>query len=219
MWDIGDGLSRVGNLGTGNSGVVGVSSVSGNIWVNECTGRALVGLLGVSGIPITTGFAMRYRIVGVTMVAAMAVACGGGETPMDPGDVIQQVVFPPLDPAIVQGACIQGAIAPTQEVSGTVQQLPPFCQLLEAWRVRVARRTVVAFTVSSSFDSGLGLFHITDIDSYDPGSPVAQDDNSGQGLDARIEHTLLPDEEYAIVVVSANQSGSGSYRLDVRALD
>ena len=134
------------------------------------------------------------------------------------GPVLQEVDFPQLDPIVERIFCIRGELAPTTSTAGTIV-FTRNCPRLEAWRVRVARTTRVEFLVSSGFNSALGLFHIPDIDDYAPGNPIVEDDNSGLNRDARIEHVLEPNTEYAIVVVGSNQPDTGPYTLDVTALD
>jgi hypothetical protein len=151
-------------------------------------------------------------------LACLAIVVSLSACKDDPvGPVMQQVEFPELDPTTEQVFCIRGEIAPTMTVSGTISFIRS-CPRLEAWRVRVSRTTTVEFLVSSTFNSALGLFHIPDIDAYEP-SPIAEDDNGGLNRDARIEHVLDPGTEYAIVVVGSNAEDLGSYTLDVTALD
>ncbi len=156
---------------------------------------------------------MRRALACLAIVSVIA-ACKD-----DPaGPVMQQVDFPQLDPIVQQVFCIRGELAPTTSTTGTIA-VTRNCPRLEAWRVRVARTTRVEFEVTSGFNSALGLFHIPDIDDYTPGNSIAQDDEGGLNRDARIEHVLQPDMEYAIVVVGTNDIDTGPYTLDVRALD
>lgn len=149
------------------------------------------------------------------LVALVAIgACK--DDPVAP--VMQSVDFPALDPTVQQIFCIRGQLSPTTSTQGVIA-FSRNCPRLEAWRVRVERPTRVEFLVTSAFNSALGLFHIPDIDDYTPGNPIVEDDNSGLNRDARIQHQLEPDTEYAIVVVGSNAEDTGPYTLDVTALD
>lgn len=150
-------------------------------------------------------------LVAATTIAALACGDDGGT---EPGGV----TFPNVPQATLDAYCIRGQGIPPATVSGAITTSDchdaPGDGYYEGFRVRVGSSGAVTFAVASSFDSWLELFRIDDLNNIE-GSAVllAEDDDSGGNLQARLTFTLQPNTEYVIFVSGFDDFETGPYSL------
>jgi hypothetical protein len=151
--------------------------------------------------------------------ALLALSLGLGACASD-----EEIVFPSIDPDILVEFCIMGEVPvqTTASESGTVTD--DDCTegfddgFWEGWRVRVAEDRSYTIEISSGFDSWLDVYRLTDLDNIDDNTVVlvAEDDDGGDGFDARATVTLRPDTEYVVFVSGYDQNETGAYSLSIR---
>jgi len=103
-----------------------------------------------------------------------------------------------------------GNISMNSEVTGTLTRRDPRLRNegpYQRWRFYgTAGQTVTIDGMSDDFDSYVRLM--------DPAlDVVARDDDTGEGLNARITHTLRATGNYTIVISAYRQNTAGSYRV------
>ena len=160
----------------------------------------------------------KFAIMFLCAVMLVVVSCGDGD---DEITVTNGVQFPAINPATAALFCIRGNAVPPQTVSGTVTDDDCHTGIAndgfwESWRVRVASSSSVTFAASSSFDNWLELFRVDDLNDIE-GSAVllAEDDDSGTGVNALITFSLQPNTEYVIVPSGFDDSQRGAYSVSM----
>jgi hypothetical protein len=161
---------------------------------------------------------MTSSVKALFCVAVFGVLACGGDNGTGPNDETG-VTFPAIDPALAALVCIRGQAVPPTSKTGTITDDDCHTTIVddgywETWRVRVPSATSVTFTVDSGFDSWLELARVGDVnDPVNTLTFLAQDDDSGPGLDAMLTHSLQANTEYIISVSGYDDSETGSYTL------
>jgi hypothetical protein len=127
--------------------------------------------------------------------------------------------FPELSATLHDELCIRGNATIGQTKSGVISDTD--CDdgegYTETYLVKVATSRTVTFSTTSNFDSFLILFRIDSFTSTDiDGDIVEFDDDSNDGLDARIIFDLEPGDDYLILVSGITYDEVGSYSLQIQ---
>lgn len=148
----------------------------------------------------------------VSLAAALAVAgsaCGG-----------DSVTFPDVNSSVLSQFCIRGQAAVPGDASQSGSVSSADCNdggndgYYEGWHVRAAEVRSVTFEIMSDFDSWLEVYRVLDVnDPANTSTLIAQDDDSGEGLDARLTVSLQPDTDYVVFVSGYDDSEVGNYSL------
>lgn len=161
-----------------------------------------------------TSVPARRRVLFAGLIAPLiALGCGGDST--GPGDVD----FPTVSASDMATYCIRGQAVPTASRTGSVSSTDchsgvPDDGYWESWHVRVASTGSVDIEVDGTFDNYLEVISIADVNDIENTSTfIAEDDDSGPGLNAALSVSMQAGTDYAVIVSGYDDSSQGSYTL------
>jgi hypothetical protein len=107
-----------------------------------------------------------------------------------------------------------GAGAPIMSVNGNLSPLDPFDRVRQqchhkAHSIKLAAGKTYVIDLLSQYDNYLRLETAA-------GQQVAQDDDSGEGLNAQLTYIPVQSGEYRIIVTTCFPGSTGGYTLTVR---
>ena len=153
-------------------------------------------------------------VAGVALTWA-ALGCGGGDNSTGP----EELEFPEISSEVRTIYCVRGNVTVGDSESSTItdDDCDADDSYFETYIVKVASTTSVTFEVESGFDSYLFLGRLESISGLDVDvTELAEDDDSGDGTDARLTFTLQPDTDYVIAVSGYDYFEVGPYTLSIR---
>ena len=168
------------------------------------------------------GFAKLFAVA-LTLLAA---SCSGATEVCSANDPLCDAgtgtgpTFPTIAQSVLDQLCIRGEAVPNTSKTGSLTSADcPSAILLgyfEAWRVRVPSNASVTFQVTSNFDSLLEVYRVDSLaDVATSAVLIAENDDFGSGIDARLTTLLAPNTEYLVLVLGWDEFEQGSYTLSV----
>lgn len=142
----------------------------------------------------------------------------GGSDEQSFSIVVETLTFDPLPPSLVADICLRGDLVPPITVEGEIDSgdcPPDILGHFESWRVRVVDTSTMTFAVDSQFDSYLQLVEITNPQDRSTWDFLADDDDSGGNLQARLSYRLEEGHEYVIAIAGYSAEDQGSYSLQM----